>query len=205
MIENGIELKSVGADTGGVGRSKGDAHALAMAGIGAKSKQRKESVLSNLVCIILFSYLGTLLRVGIETGAAEITDTLSYIYPQFIGTAVLGFISFFKPQITSISPGFYVGLSTGFCGTLTTFSSFLLDTLDLFLDGADPAVIVYTLFEVLLLGLSTALAALHFGRHIALGTEHCFGKEEVEVEVEQTCRWVRRNNSRHICFICFSS
>lgn len=184
MIAGNGEVKAAEIHRGGgtTGKAAMDANG------GGRTKQRKESVLSNISCIVLFSYLGTLVRVGIETGAEAITPTLSYIYPQFIGTAVLGLISFFQPQIKAISPGFYTGLATGFCGTLTTFSSFLLDTLDLFLDGKDPAVIIYTLFEVLLLGVSAALTALHFGRHIALALEYLFGKEEVEVEVEQTCR-----------------
>ncbi|KAJ9637710.1 hypothetical protein H2199_007201 [Coniosporium tulheliwenetii] len=163
--------------------------------------------------LILFSILGTLARVGIQwltfyPGAPVITPVL---WSNFAGSLFLGFLSedqrlFRCPRNRSKNEAaartahakvkktipLYVGLATGFCGSLTSFSTFMRDAfLALSNDlptppstaspTADPGAdtlasstaprnggcSVLAVLAVVILTVSLSLSALKFGAHIA--------------------------------------
>lgn len=158
--------------------------------------------------LIFFSFLGTLARLGLQaltfyTGAPVVTGVL---WANVSGSFVMGFLSEDKnlfaeewgePKAESSGDAaaqnknhkavkktipLYVGLSTGFCGCCTSFSSFMRDVF-LALANAlpDPSLpsgasiasrnggySFMALVAVILLTVSLSLSALIFGAHLAL-------------------------------------
>jgi CrcB protein len=163
--------------------------------------------------LIFFSFLGTLARLGLQaltfyTGAPVVTGVL---WANVSGSLVMGFLSedqnLFREEwgerkaesnedaatqnknhkaVKKTIP-LYVGLTTGFCGCCTSFSSFIRDVF-LALANAlpDPSLPSGTdiasrnggyssmaLVAVILLTVSLSLSALIFGAHLALALSRC--------------------------------
>ncbi|KAJ5257062.1 hypothetical protein N7478_013166 [Penicillium angulare] len=148
--------------------------------------------------LIFFAILGTLARLGLQaltfyTGAPVITGVL---WANVTGSLVMGFLVedkiLFKEEWgahNSSAPGqkaikktipLYIGLTTGFCGCCTSFSSFIRDVFlalsnslpDPSLDSSIPSrsggYSFMALVAVILLTVSLSLSALIFGAHLAL-------------------------------------
>lgn len=162
--------------------------------------------------LIFFSLLGTLARLGLQaltfyTGAPVVTGVL---WANLTGSLIMGFLTEDKnlfqqewgkpttpePKDTREAAQhakthkavkktipLYIGLTTGFCGCCTSFSSFMRDVF-LALANAlpDPSLPAgagiasrnggysfMALVAVLLLTVSLSLSALIFGAHLALG------------------------------------
>ncbi|CAG8413107.1 unnamed protein product [Penicillium salamii] len=156
--------------------------------------------------LILFSLLGTLARLGLQaltfyTGAPVVTGVL---WANVCGSLVMGFLSedknLFREEwgepkteadadtaaqnhkaVKKTIP-LYIGLTTGFCGCCTSFSSFIRDVF-LALANAlpDPSLpsgvaiasrnggySFMALVAVILMTVSLSLSALIFGAHLAL-------------------------------------
>lgn len=96
----------------------------------------------DVFAIAVFSYLGVLIRILItsnldigNSGEKEVVYCLytslfknSYFVPNILGTFIIGFFSrkkdfFFRTPGLSSYQSFYTGVTTGLCGSLTTFSS----------------------------------------------------------------------------------
>jgi fluoride ion exporter CrcB/FEX len=160
--------------------------------------------------LIFFSFLGTLARLGLQaltfyTGAPVVTGVL---WANLTGSLVMGFLledkNLFQQEWGTPTPTpkdaheaaqhatnhravkktipLYIGLTTGFCGCCTSFSSFMRDVF-LALANAlpDPSLPAGTgiasrnggysfmaLVAVLILTISLSLSALIFGAHLAL-------------------------------------
>jgi fluoride ion exporter CrcB/FEX len=98
----------------------------------------------DVFAIAIFSYLGVLMRILI-TSKLDLNNSSStekeevfclytslfnntYFVPNILGTFIIGFFSrkkefFFRTPGPYFYQSFYTGVSTGFCGSLTTFSS----------------------------------------------------------------------------------
>ena len=112
------------------------------------------STLYTVSYLILFSILGTVARLGIQwfTFYPGTPSTFPVLWANFAGSLILGFLSedqtlFRNPsQLSILNPNaqdaavartehsryrktipLFIGLSTGFCGSLTSFSSFIRD------------------------------------------------------------------------------
>lgn len=162
--------------------------------------------------IIFFSILGTLARLGVQALAtypgAPFPSTV--LWANFGGCLFMGFLledrRFFRHivEVASASESqrpiidkakktlpLYIGLATGFCGSFTSFSTFITDAL-LALAGALPAISSTTSYGalatdqirprnfgfslmaamgVLIIQVSVSLTALKTGAHIALVLE----------------------------------
>lgn len=162
--------------------------------------------------LIFFSLLGTLARLGLQaltfyTGAPVVTGVL---WANVTGSLIMGFLiedkKLFQQEwgTTPTTPPkddheaaqqtkthkavkktipLYIGLTTGFCGCCTSFSSFMRDVFlalaNALPDPSLPAGVGITsrnggysfmaLVAVLLLTVSLSLSALIFGAHLALG------------------------------------
>jgi fluoride ion exporter CrcB/FEX len=98
----------------------------------------------DVFAIAVFSYLGVLMRILITSNIDLNSSTSAekelvfclytslfnntYFVPNILGTFIIGFLSrkkefFFRTPGPSSYQSFYTGVSTGFCGSLTTFSS----------------------------------------------------------------------------------
>ena len=107
--------------------------------------------------LVLFSILGTLARLGLQwlTSYPAAPSTFPVLWPNFAGTLVMGFLAhdlrLFRQEWghqqtdTSTSHAkvkktipLYIGLTTGFCGSFTSFSSFMRDVFLAFLNELHP-------------------------------------------------------------------
>ncbi|KAJ5321205.1 hypothetical protein N7476_004207 [Penicillium atrosanguineum] len=161
--------------------------------------------------LIFFSILGTLARLGLQsltfyTGAPITTGVL---WANVSGSLIMGFLSedknLFREEWGTSSPPspssdpehikkhkavkktipLYIGLTTGFCGCFTSFSSFIRDVFLALANalpdpslpsGADIAsrnggYSFMALLAVILVTVSLSLSALIFGAHLALALE----------------------------------
>lgn len=150
--------------------------------------------------LILFSILGTLARLGLQALTTYPGTPLNFssIWPNFAGSLVMGFLAedrmlFCEAEpptepvadedsyLTSTPPKktipLYIGLATGFCGSLTSFSAFIRDAF-LALSNDLPSSTYdnptrnrgYSLLAVLaipIITLSLSLSALILGKHLA--------------------------------------
>ncbi|KAI9856444.1 MAG: hypothetical protein M1813_009100 [Trichoglossum hirsutum] len=145
------------------------------------------NVLFTFSYLTFFSLLGTLARLGLTalTSYPNAPATMGVLWANFAGCAVMGFLSeggvgpaedtmTAPPAVLKKSIPFYVGLSTGFCGSLTSFSSFTRDAF-LSLSNTPPSLAPHrnagfsflALLATIILTLALSLSALHMGAHIA--------------------------------------
>jgi fluoride ion exporter CrcB/FEX len=95
---------------------------------GEPTKQRHARLLATLASIAFFSIWGVLGRLGLV--ALTTYDDLSVfpvVWAQAVGCFVMGLCIGSKPEIESVFPPLFVGLTTGFCGSMTTFSTWIFD------------------------------------------------------------------------------
>ncbi|KAK5664902.1 hypothetical protein QVD99_008440 [Batrachochytrium dendrobatidis] len=79
--------------------------------------------------LILWSCIGVLIRIGLlHMHTYDGAPVVPILYPQVVGCVIMGWISCNKQELASRFPNLLVGLSTGLCGSITTFSSFTLLT-----------------------------------------------------------------------------
>ncbi|KAI8926946.1 CrcB-like protein-domain-containing protein [Entophlyctis helioformis] len=77
--------------------------------------------------LILWSGLGYLARLGLlRLHSYPQSPVAAILYPQVVGCLIMGWIDRNKPALAARCPNLLVGLSTGLCGSITTFSSFSL-------------------------------------------------------------------------------
>ncbi|KAK9849875.1 hypothetical protein MYU51_013041 [Penicillium brevicompactum] len=170
--------------------------------------------------LTLFSFIGTLLRIAIEflTFYPGAPISTSVLWANFGGSLIMGFLSEGKnlfaidnldarkidlernettqqrktPSQHRNTPPLYIGLTTGFCGSLTSFSTFIRDVFlatvnslpvplgrypDLSLFTPPPAEAkapdggfsFMAILAVLLTEIGLSLAGLFIGGHLAIG------------------------------------
>jgi fluoride ion exporter CrcB/FEX len=128
-------------------------------------------------CLALW---GALARIGLQAlSTYPGQPVFALIWPQFVGCVAMGFLL----QDKALFPkeegymALYIGLSTGFCGSLTSFSSFVYDCF-LALANLDPYYErprgrnVLALIAQVIMTLCVAVAGLRFGAHIAQVMRH---------------------------------
>ena len=117
-----------------VSEGSGGAMALASVPIRTEGEAKPPSIvypavtLANLVAVCGFSILGVASRVffGILTGEQHFFGADAYFAPNFIGTFILGLVV--GSPLKSGLPHTQTGITVGFCGAFTTFSSWMLAT-----------------------------------------------------------------------------
>lgn len=146
----------------------------------AKEKQRcyrqKGSIYEHAVyftSLATASYVGVLVRIySRELANWDGVALFPSLYPQIVGTIVMGFISSHQHLLASKHVFLYQAIATGLCGSITTFSSWNSEAVSSLLQtGQDPPdniVRVLAWSTTLLLGLGMSSAALTVGRHLAI-------------------------------------
>ncbi|KAK0753192.1 CrcB-like protein-domain-containing protein, partial [Schizothecium vesticola] len=137
--------------------------------------------------LILFSILGTLARLALQSlntypGTPIIFPSL---WPNFAGCLLMGFFSEHRKATTPPAPPpsttpnkkpspLHLGLTTGFCGSLTSFSSFVRDLFLALSNDLPPSTprnggySLASVLAVLITTLSVSLSALFLGAHFCL-------------------------------------
>jgi fluoride exporter len=118
-----------------------------------------------IALLIVFGAAGTLARYGLQglvqqrTGTGFPSGTLAV---NLIGCFLLGGVAEFTFTHLTIPPEWRIGITVGFFGAFTTFSSFSWETAKLLEDGEWQRASVYVLTSVI-----GGLAAMFFGMRIA--------------------------------------
>lgn len=111
--------------------------------------------------------VGASARWGLVELAGDTTWPWAVLVANLAGCAVLGFVvGRFWGRLTATSA--YVGVTTGFCGALTTFSSFAVD-LAVFLDDGRVGAFVTYLAVSLAAGVAVFVAGNRLGSHGTAG------------------------------------
>ncbi|KAL2520045.1 camphor resistance CrcB family protein [Forsythia ovata] len=126
-----------------------------------------------LLTLAIFGILGVLTRYGLEKLFGQevvgATSDQNYMYPDLpsnmVGSFLMGWFGVvFKDDITKVSDALAIGLTTGFLGSLTTFSGWNQKMVDLSREGRW----VFA-FLGILIGLLLAASSIIFGIHTAKG------------------------------------
>lgn len=153
----------------------------AAAGTQATSDVWLEGLLSWCV-ISVAAYMGTLLRVGLQYYKAGRSDAqLSVMYAQIIGCFIMGVISEHADAMTTRSMlhrVWYVAVSSGLCGSITTFSTWHAEVNKLALLQMDTSWAnsgsaanggrAFDFLVQLWVGFAVPFSALHVGQHMSL-------------------------------------
>ncbi|GJJ69926.1 fluoride exporter [Entomortierella parvispora] len=146
---------------------------------------RKFNVLQPAI-IIPFAILGLLIRLGlnsIQTFAGQ--QVFALVWPQFVGCMIMGALVATRDWIEKgfglldykdkakghwLGPYFYVALSSGLCGSITTFSSWSVGT---FVELINPARInrhplqnILSALSEIAVTIAMSLVGLKFGKHL---------------------------------------
>ncbi|WVW78288.1 hypothetical protein I302_100242 [Kwoniella bestiolae CBS 10118] len=122
--------------------------------------------------LVLSSMLGCLIRLGLNgLGTYDGAVVYPLLWSQGVGSGIMGLSLARKNEIISIYPPIYTFLTTGIAGSVTTFSSWMLEGYLAFsnFDGYDRKGLHDTVDGVVY-SLSTfaiALASLRFGEHFS--------------------------------------
>ncbi|KAJ7682741.1 CrcB-like protein-domain-containing protein [Mycena polygramma] len=119
-----------------------------------------------------FSVLGVLARLGLSALATYSGQSIfPLIYAQTAGCLIMGFCLALKEPFSRYYPPAYTALTTGFCGSLTTFSGWQLDIFQSWLNTRSaPRSVLHDVMDGVcksVLTISLSLASLFFGMHLA--------------------------------------
>jgi len=88
-----------------------------------------------VIAVIVAGIAGTIIRWAVsKLLAGRSALPVAVLFVNFAGSAVAG-VLFAQHSAGLVSDGTYLVLLTGFCGGLTTFSTFSVDSVQLVLDG----------------------------------------------------------------------
>jgi fluoride exporter len=118
-----------------------------------------------IALLIVFGTAGTLARYGLQ---GLVQERMKSTFPggtllvNLIGCFLLGGIAQYALTHLSIPPDWRIGITVGFLGAFTTFSTFSFETARMLEDGQWPRAALYVLSSVV-----GGLLAVVFGMRIA--------------------------------------
>ena len=130
----------------------------------------------------LGSYAGVLIRIYLIKFSRDNIHIFPSFYAQFVGSAVMGFAASHQKLLENVHKSLYQGITTGLCGSITTFSTLNSEASKLlFMRDKTPIGMVFEWSTVLIIGLIVSIGSLYFGKHLALISplcDHRFKKKE---------------------------
>jgi len=125
--------------------------------------------LSSIMPIIVFSYLGVLIRLGLGFLGNTETPLNAAFWPNFIGSLFMGFIVEQKIHIQNHFAQLYIGLTTGLCGSITTFSGLMYNScVALFGPSSHYIYPVSNYLVVMISAFAASFVGFLIGRHLSL-------------------------------------
>lgn len=123
--------------------------------------------------ITIFSIIGTLTRVGL-TNLTNSSDSLlgGVIWANFTGCVLMGFLVADNIlRSVNVKHPLYLGLTSGLCGSITSFSSFALSVFVYLTSGDSAASGIRAMAADVISTAALSLGGLQFGKHLAAGIE----------------------------------
>jgi len=119
-----------------------------------------------------FSVLGVLARLGLTALTTYSGESIFPLaYSQATGCLIMGFCLALKEPISTYYAPAYTALTTGFCGSLTTFSGWQLDIFKSWLNANNaPRSVLHDVMDGVcksIFTISLSLASLFYGMHLA--------------------------------------
>ncbi|KAI8089908.1 CrcB-like protein-domain-containing protein [Halteromyces radiatus] len=154
--------------------------------------------------IIPFAIAGALIRVGLQqletyNGA----PVFPLIYAQWLGCVIMGIVTIHKHYLFFLYHPIQAALSSGLCGSITTFSSWQLAIFEAFANtaGADHTrgKNILDAISQLLVTLAMSFTGYQFGHHIGIWLEHLFSS------LHNTQETIDKTPAPHIVSCGFSS
>lgn len=147
-----------------------------------KARQSGIDIAHHWAWITIFSILGTLTRLGLQS----LNDYSGHLIPplvwaQFVGCVVMGFLtedSKLFPKKGEKYDALYIGLTVGYCGSVTSFSAWILQIYE---DLANTdgyhrprGYNVISILTQVMVTLGASIAAFRLGNHLAIFADHVF-------------------------------
>lgn len=114
----------------------------------------------NLIAIFIGGGLGSLARYGVTIllRAFSMDFPLATLSVNVIGSLIIGFaIALFWNKLPVGQEHYKLAITVGFCGGLTTFSTFSWETFDMIKNGEFLLAVIYPLISVLACVLAVSL------------------------------------------------
>lgn len=114
-----------------------------------------------LLAIFTGGGIGAVLRflVGFLCKNHNLTLPIATFFVNIIGSFIIGFVLAYSVLKTDFSPTTKLFLTVGFCGGLTTFSTFSVECLDYLASGKIIEFFIYTLLSVAVCVVAAGLGA----------------------------------------------
>ncbi|KAI9905221.1 hypothetical protein PsorP6_013954 [Peronosclerospora sorghi] len=131
-----------------------------------------------VMSIVIGSYVGVGVRVLLTEFATVLNDRqtellkllgVGFYLPNVVGCFIMGLVTRMKPVLRGQYDALLTGVTTGFCGSCTTFASWDLGAALMFVHGRWLNAIFMLCIQV-----ASAIISLRFGFHVAEGIVHYF-------------------------------
>ena len=115
----------------------------------------------NAIAIFLGGGLGALSRywVALSLKSLDLNFPIATLTVNIIGSLILGFVAAMFWTKAPFHPTIKLAITVGFCGGLTTFSTFSWETFDMIKQGDYLLAFLYTVISVLACVLAISLGA----------------------------------------------
>ncbi len=126
-------------------------------------KETLALTLPQILVIMLGGSLGALMRYIVSSSiTAKLGSSFPYgtITVNVLGSFIMGFLAMFLVEKMGLDPLIRLGVFVGFLGAFTTFSTFSMDTLNLFEQGESMHALVNILMSVFFSVLAVWLGVL---------------------------------------------
>ncbi|CAF1288485.1 unnamed protein product [Adineta steineri] len=125
--------------------------------------------LSSIMPIVIMSYIGVLIRLGLAFLGNNQTPLNAAFWPNFVGCFIMGFIVEQKLHIKHHFAQLYMGLTTGLCGSITTFSGLMYNScVALFGPQSHYTYPISNYLTVIVSAFSASYIGFIIGRHLSL-------------------------------------
>ncbi|CAF1373986.1 unnamed protein product [Rotaria sordida] len=125
--------------------------------------------LSSIMPIIIFSYTGVLIRLGLAFLGNNQAPLSAAFWPNFVGCFIMGFVVEQKIHIHQHFAQLYIGLTTGLCGSITTFSGVMYNScVALFGPSSHLTYPISNYLSVIISVFSASFIGFIIGRHASI-------------------------------------
>ncbi|CAF3882516.1 unnamed protein product [Rotaria sordida] len=125
--------------------------------------------LSSIMPIIIFSYIGVLIRLGLAFLGNNQAPLYAAFWPNFVGCFIMGFVVEQKIHIHQHFAQLYIGLTTGLCGSITTFSGVIYNScIALFGPSSHLTYPISNYLSVIISVFSASFIGFIIGRHASI-------------------------------------